>query len=139
MTEATTVRANETTVPLLPCVSADDTLGFYRSLGFEVTWDQRKPYLFLALRFSGFELHFGRAPRDTDPAQESSCGCLVMVDAVAPYHAAFTRAMRQAYGRVLATGQPRITRCRPGASRFTLVDPSGNSIRLAQLSPDFPG
>lgn len=40
--------------------------------------------------------------------------------------------MRQAYGKVLASGRPRITRFRPGSSRFTLVDPSGNSISFIQ-------
>jgi len=36
--------------------------------------------------------------------------------------------MRAAHGKVLATGRPRITRLRTGASRFTLVDPSGNNL-----------
>lgn len=131
MAEAT-VRANETTVPVLPCVSVDDTLAFYQSLGFRVTYRQTRPYVYLAVGWSGFELHFGRAPRHLDPADEDGGGCLVMVDAVAPYHAAFTRAMRDAYGKVLATGRPRITRFRTGASRFTLVDPSGNAIIFIQ-------
>ncbi|WP_232075645.1 hypothetical protein [Phytohabitans suffuscus] len=55
-----------------------------------------------------------------------------MVDAVAPYHAAFSAAMRQAHGKVLAKGRPRITRYRPGASRFSIVDPSGNTIIFIQ-------
>ncbi|MEE6259506.1 VOC family protein [Plantactinospora sonchi] len=126
------VRPNETTVPLLPCVSAERTLEFYQALGFTVTWKQTRPYLYLAFRWSGFELHFGDAPKELDPAGEHSNGCLVMVDSVAPYHAALTAAMRQAYGRVLVKGQPRLTRYRPGATRFTLVDPSGNSIVFIQ-------
>ncbi|GAA2894470.1 hypothetical protein GCM10010517_59170 [Streptosporangium fragile] len=123
-----TVRANETVVPVLPCVSARETLDFYRALGFEVTYEQTRPYLYLALRWSGFDLHFGAPPRGMDEPREDIGGCLVMVDAVAPYHAAFTQAMRRAYGKVLSQGLPRITRYRAGASRFTLVDPSGNSI-----------
>ncbi|MEU1899890.1 glyoxalase [Nocardiopsis dassonvillei] len=126
------VRANETTVPLLPCVSAEETLEFYRALGFEVTYEQTRPYLYLAFRWSGFELHYGRASKDLDPGLENSGGCMVVVDAVAPYHAALTQAMRRAYGRVLAKGLPRITRHRPGASRFTLMDPSGNSLIFIQ-------
>ncbi|MDG4798182.1 glyoxalase [Micromonospora sp. WMMD1082] len=122
------VQPNETTVPLLHCVDVDQTIAFWTALGFAVTYEQRKPYVYLALRWSGFELHYGRAPRDLDPAAENTGGCLVMVDAVAPYHAAFTTAMRQAYGKVLARGLPRITRYRPGASRFSVVDPSGNTI-----------
>ncbi|MCB5178777.1 glyoxalase [Streptomyces antimicrobicus] len=119
---------DETTVPLLPCVSVEETLAFYRALGFTTTYEQTRPYVYLALSYSGFQLHFTKAPAHVDPDREDGGGCLVMVDEVAPYHAAFTRAMRGAHGKVLTTGRPRITRFRPGASRFTLVDPSGNSI-----------
>ncbi|PDP86329.1 glyoxalase [Glycomyces fuscus] len=117
---------------MLPCVSAEATLEFYRALGFEVTHEQTRPYLYLAFHWSGFDLHYGRASKGLDPDLENSGGCLVMVDAVAPYHDALTRAMRRAYGRVLAKGLPRITRHRPGASRFTLMDPSGNSLIFIQ-------
>ncbi|GII60871.1 hypothetical protein Skr01_09560 [Sphaerisporangium krabiense] len=107
-------------------------MAFYTALGFEATYRQTRPYVYLALRWSGFDLHFGPAPKDLDPAQEQAGGCLVLVDAVAPYHAAFVAAMRRAYGKALSSGRPRITRYRPGASRFTLVDPSGNSIIFIQ-------
>ncbi|WP_197684006.1 VOC family protein [Allokutzneria albata] len=110
----------------------DETVAFWRSLGFDVTYEQTKPYLYLAFRWSGFELHYSSAPGDVDPALENTGGCLVMVDSVAPYYAALSEAMRKAYGKVLAKGLPRITRFRPGASRFTVVDPSGNSIVFIQ-------
>jgi hypothetical protein len=126
------VQPNETTVPLLPCVGPEETLAFWRALGFAVTYEQLKPYLYLAFRWRGFELHYGRAASNVDPALENTGGCLVMVDTVAPYHAAFTEAMRHTYGKVLAKGLPRITRYRPGASRFTVMDPSGNSIIFIQ-------
>jgi hypothetical protein len=126
------VLANETTVPLMPCVSLEATLAFYEVLGFKTIYKQSRPYVYLALEWSGFQLHFGSAPKELDPAREESGGCLVMVDAVAPYHAAFVAAMRQAHGKVLSSGLPRITRYRPGASRFTLMDPSGNAIIFIQ-------
>ncbi|GAB3137392.1 glyoxalase [Microbispora hainanensis] len=126
------VRPNETTVPLMPCASPEETLAFYEALGFETTYKQTRPYVYLALRWSGIHLHFGPAPKDLDPAREQSGACLVMVDAVAPYHAEFVAAMRRVYGKVLSSGLPRITRYRPGASRFTLMDPSGNSIIFIQ-------
>lgn len=122
------IRPNESVVPLLPCTDAEATIAFWTALGFRITWNQTRPYLYLAFAWSGFELHYGRAAAGVDPAEESTGGCLVMVDAVAPYHAAFTAAMRGAHGKVLATGRPRITRFRPGASRFSIVDPSGNTI-----------
>lgn len=126
------VLPNETTVPMLPCVAPQETLDFWRALGFAVSYEQLKPYLYLALRWRGFELHYKRAPSNVDASQEHTGGCLVMVDTVAPYHAAFTEAMRRTYGKVLAKGLPRITRYRPGASRFTVLDPSGNSIVFIQ-------
>ncbi|MEU4381024.1 glyoxalase [Micromonospora echinofusca] len=122
------VPPTETVVPLLPCVDPDATLAFWRALGFAVTYEQKKPYLSLAFRWSGFELQYKAASGNVDAALEDTGGCLVMVDDVAPYHAAFTEAMRRAYGRVLDKGLPRMTRYRPGASRFTVLDPSGNSI-----------
>lgn len=131
MSEAA-VRPNETTVPLMPCASVEETLAFYEVLGFRATYKQSKPYVYLALEWGGIHLHFVAAPKELEPAREESGGCLVMVDAVAPYHTAFVAAMRRVHGKVLSSGLPRITRYRPGASRFTLMDPSGNSIIFIQ-------
>ncbi|MFL1381574.1 MULTISPECIES: glyoxalase [unclassified Nocardiopsis] len=126
------VRPNELTIPLLPCVSAEETLDFFQSLGFEVTYRQHRPYLYLAFQWSGVHLHYGRAPKGLDPAREESGGCLVLVDDVAAYHAALVASVRAAKGRVPTRGLPRITRYRAGASRFTVMDPSGNSIMVIQ-------
>ena len=126
------VQPDEITVPVLPCVAPEETLAFWRALGFAVTYEQTKPYLYLAFRWRGFDLHYGRASNNVDPSLENTGGCLVMVDTVAPYHAAFAKAMRRTYGKVLAKGLPRMTRFRPGASRFTVMDPSGNSIIFIQ-------
>ncbi|MEH1168250.1 glyoxalase [Micromonospora sp. CPCC 205539] len=126
------VQPNETTVPLLHCVSPEETLAFWRALGFEVAYEQTKPYVYLAFSWSGFALHYAAAPSGLDPSVEKTGGCLVMVDAVAPYHTAFTEAMRRTYGKVLVKGLPRMTRYRPGASRFSVVDPSGNTIIFIQ-------
>jgi hypothetical protein len=118
----------DTTIPVLPCVSPDETLDFFGALGFEVTYKQTRPYLYLALRRGEVELHYGKAPSGLDPAEETSGGCLVMTDDVAGYHRDFTDALRARYGKVLAKGRPRITRFRPGQTRFTAIDPSGNNI-----------
>lgn len=125
------IEGTESMIPVLPCVSAEETIAFYEALGFTVTYRQLKPYLYLAFRWRSVDLHFGRPPEGHDPAREDAT-CLVLVDSVAPYHAAFTAAMRARYGKVLATGRPRITRYRPGATRFSLVDPSGCSIIFIQ-------
>jgi catechol 2,3-dioxygenase-like lactoylglutathione lyase family enzyme len=126
------VAPNETVVPLLQCAFPEETVEFWKALGFEVTYEQRKPYLYLAFHWSGFDLHYGRAADGIDPAAENTGGCLVLVDSVAAYHAVFAAALREKHGKVLAKGLPRITRFRPGASRFTVLDPSGNSIVFIQ-------
>lgn len=66
------VRPNETTVPLMPCASVEEMLAFYESLGFRATYKQSKPYVYLALEWSGIHLHFGPAPKGLDPAREES-------------------------------------------------------------------
>ncbi|MDA2804816.1 VOC family protein [Nocardiopsis suaedae] len=126
------IRPNEKLVPTLPCAAPEETEEFYTALGFTVAYRQRRPYLYLAFSWSGIDVHYFGPPKVFAPENQDTGGCLVMVDAVAPYHAAFVRAMRGAYGKVLAKGCPRITRLRPGASRFTLVDPSGNSLIFIQ-------
>lgn len=129
----------ETTIPLLPCVAPAETLEFFTSLGFEVTYEQTRPYLYLSVKRGDVELHFGRPPSTLDPTEERSGGCLVMVDdteSLQALHAGFTHALRRRYGKVLSKGRPRLTRLRPGQTRFTAVDPSGN--RLVFISRDEP-
>jgi hypothetical protein len=118
----------ETTVPLLPCSAVDDTVEFYEALGFDVARRQTRPYLYMAFRLGGVELHFKDAAPELDPSHELSGGCLVMVDAVEGYHRDFTSGLRRRYGRVPAQGLPRLTRLRPGQTRFYLYDPSGNCV-----------
>ncbi|MEK8104932.1 hypothetical protein NKG94_06420 [Micromonospora sp. M12] len=71
-TDEDRVRPNETTVPLLPCAAPEETLSFWRAMGFEVAFQQLKPYAYLALTWSGFQLHYGPAPKDLDPTKETS-------------------------------------------------------------------
>lgn len=127
---------DESAIPVFPCASPDETLEFYQALGFEVTHRQLKPYIYLAVKRGGFDLHFvgGGKP---DP-EGGSATCLVMVDDVGPHHRAFADALKAKLGRVPTAGLPRITRLRKGQSRFTLVDPTGNSIIfIARDEPEY--
>ncbi|MDZ4268820.1 MAG: glyoxalase [Mycobacterium sp.] len=117
-----------TTVPLLPCVDVDATVAFYESLGFTVTDRQTRPYLYAALGLDDIEVHFRDASPALDPEEENSGGFLALVDAVAPFHSRFVDALRARRGRVPVTGLPRVTRLRPGQTRFCVYDPSGNCI-----------
>lgn len=127
--------ANETTIPMLPCVSIDETLGFYRVLGFEVTYQQTRPNPYAVVRRGGVELHFfglnGLKP------EEAYSSCLVMVPEVEQLHKVFADALRRAYGKLPIAGFPRLARMKKGQSRFNVVDPAGNWLRvIKQKAPD---
>ncbi|WP_224248256.1 VOC family protein [Hyalangium gracile] len=116
----------ETTIPLLPCVSLDETLEFYKALGFEVTYRQLSPNPYAVVRRGGFELHFFGLKGLNPEAAFSAC--LVVVEEVENLHETFAEALRKRYGKLPIAGVPRITRMKPRQSRFTLVDLAGNSV-----------
>lgn len=120
--------SNETTIPMLPCVSLDETMDFYRALGFEVAYQQTRPNPYAVVRRGGVELHFfGLKHLKLEEAYSS---CLVMVPEVEQLHAAFAGALRKAYGKLPVAGVPRLARMKKGQSRFHVVDPAGNWLRF---------
>jgi hypothetical protein len=133
--------ANEVTVPLLPCASIDDIVAFYQVLGFHSTYQQRKPNPYVALQREDLHLHFFEMV-GFDPEQ-SYGSCLVLTSDIGQLHQAFAAGMRAAYGKVLVSGTPRMTRPRPrknydGLSGFSVIDPGGNWIRVTQHAPVGP-
>jgi hypothetical protein len=130
--------ANELTVPLLPCASIEDIVEFYRALGFETTYQQRKPYACAGLRREDLHLQFFEMA-GFDPAQ-SYGSCLVLTSDIEGLHRAFADGMRAAYGKVLVSGTPRMTRPRArknndGVGGFSVIDPGGNWIRVVHYNP----
>jgi hypothetical protein len=117
-----------TTIPLLPCTAPDPTAEFYEALGFVAAHRQTRPYLYMALARAEVNLHFKDAAPGLNPDDELSGGCLVMVDDVTVYHRDLARGLQAHYGRVPVRGLPRLTRLRPGGTRFCVFDPSGNCI-----------
>lgn len=118
--------ADVMTIPVLPCVSLPETLAFYRSLGFEVTHEQTRPNVYAATRRGEINLHF-MGLKKLNPAEAYST-CLVIVPEVERLHQTFVDGLRQTYGKVPISGQPRISRMKKGQSRFTVVDVAGNSV-----------
>jgi catechol 2,3-dioxygenase-like lactoylglutathione lyase family enzyme len=116
-------------MPVLPCRSLAETLTFYRALGFAVKYEQRTPYEWGAVQWRGVGLDFYGYGRRFNP-EKNICSAIVMVPDVAEPYGAFVEGLRQAYGRLPTAGLPRITRLRPGQTRFGLFDPAGNSILL---------
>src|SRR5918995_5858666 len=105
--------SEETVIPVLPCASLGETLGFFRALGFEVTHEQEWPYAYGAVRWGGAELHFHGTGARTIP-RASAASCLVMVPGVEAPHREFVESLRGSLGRVPTAGFPHITRLRPG-------------------------
>jgi hypothetical protein len=124
--EALSFRAMaETTIPLMPCTSLEVTLDFYRKLGFEATHDT-EPHPYGTARRGSAELHFTRLTMYG--AKNAFGAALVLVDEVARHHRAFANALRSSLGKVPVAGLPRLTRLRPGQTRFAIFDPSGNLV-----------
>jgi hypothetical protein len=117
-------------------VSLDETLDFYRALGFEVTHEQTWPYVYGAVCRNGVDLHFYGGFKGFNPAKAYS-SCLVMVDEVEAPHRAFVDGLRRAFGRIPTAGIPRITRLRKDQTRFAIFDPAGTSIIfIARSEPE---
>ncbi|GAA5078823.1 glyoxalase [Nocardia iowensis] len=122
----------DTVVPVMWGGNLTETLEFYRVLGYKKTYEQTSPYVYGSVERNGYELNFYRDKKDGRSAEEIDYGCLVYVDEVATLHAEFSAALREHYGKIPARGIPRISRFRPGQTRFTVVDPGGNSITYIQ-------
>jgi hypothetical protein len=133
--------ANEVTVPLLPCASIDDIVAFYRILGFSTTYVQRKPNPCVGLHREDLHLQFFEIA-GFDPEQ-SYGSCLVITSDIVELHRAFAAGMRAAYGKILVSGMPRMTRPRArknadGLGGFSVIDPGGNWIRVFQKPATTP-
>ncbi|GAA5057449.1 hypothetical protein HNP84_000495 [Thermocatellispora tengchongensis] len=134
--------ANEKTVPALPCQSIDDVEEFYTALGFTRTYRQSRPNPYLALQREDIHLHFFGMP-DFNP-EESYGTCIVLVPDTGELFRAFAAGMRAAYGKLLVSGIPRMTRPRKrknvdNLTGFTIVDPGGNWIRIFPSDEDAGG
>ncbi|MCA2216041.1 VOC family protein [Jidongwangia harbinensis] len=132
---------NEVTVPLLPCASIDDIETFYRILGFSTTYRQRKPNPCVGLQREDLHLQFFEID-GFEPAQ-SYGSCIVLTPDIAELHRAFAAGMRAAYGKILVSGMPRMTRPRArknvdGLGGFSVIDPGGNWIRVFQKPATMP-
>jgi catechol 2,3-dioxygenase-like lactoylglutathione lyase family enzyme len=125
--------ANERTYPGLPCREIDESIAFYRSLGFETTYRQVRPNPYAVVARKDFHVHlFGMD--DFDPAQSYGTVIVTVPDPDSLYRE-FATGLRSAYGKLPVAGIPRITRPRKkyGTVRgFSVVDPGGNWLRISR-------
>ena len=82
----------ESVIPLLPCGSLAETLGFYRALGFEITHEQESPYAYGAVQRGDIQLHFSRLTMYG--AKKAFGAALVFVPDVEVHHRAFADGLR---------------------------------------------
>jgi hypothetical protein len=118
-------------VPILPCRELDDVVPFYEALGFEVTYRQDRPYPCLSVSRDGIDLFFGGIAGFV-PADSYGSAIVVVPDTGILYDE-FAAGLRAAYGKVLVSGIPRMTRPRrkQGMSAgFSVIDPGGNWLRI---------
>jgi hypothetical protein len=114
------------TIPCLPAISMEESLPFWQTLGFEVTYQQKAPNAYAVIQRDNYELHlFGL--KGLNP-KEAYSTCLIIVPEVEQLHQTFKENLRSALGKVPSAGFPRISRMKPGQTRFTITDPAGNSV-----------
>ncbi|WP_114560046.1 VOC family protein [Desertihabitans aurantiacus] len=131
--------ADEVVVPILPCRSLDDVLGFYTALGFETTYRQDRPYPCAGVRRGGIDLQFFAL--DTFEPEQSLGSVIIQVSDTGVFFDELAAGLRAAYGRLPVTGIPRITRPRRHqgtAAGFSVVDPGGNWLRISGRSQPEP-
>lgn len=115
-----------TTIPLLPAVAFDESIAFGQSLGFDLALRQKAPNSYAVLRYEDFELHlFGL---EKLRPEDNFTTCLVVVTEVELLHALYLARLQDHLGRTAYRGLPRMSRMRPGQTRFTVTDVSGNSV-----------
>lgn len=120
----------ERIIPVLPCSDADAQIEFYQNLGF--TLDGKYTRGYLVFRYGDLELHFFGSkmfPPEGNPSM-----CMIQTDDLEQLYGAFISGIKAQTGKIPRTGFPKITKIRELSEdfRFTLADPSGNTIYVLQ-------
>lgn len=126
---------NPFTIPLLPCGPFEETLSFWQALGFDLIYKQKVPNAYGSLRHpDGYEIHcFGM--KDLQPKNNYGM-CLVMVAEVERLHVIFSGRLKEYLGGKGVKDFPRISRMKPGQTRFTIRDVAGNSVIYIKAGPE---
>src|SRR5690606_21157161 len=87
---------------------------------------------YASIRLGAIELHFWGSRKNV-PAANSSM-CFIQVEDVDAIYEGFVGKLKAAAGKIPRSGIPRISKVRDLTSdrRFTLTDPGGNTIFVAQ-------
>jgi catechol 2,3-dioxygenase-like lactoylglutathione lyase family enzyme len=120
--------------PILPCRDVDEAIAFYEALGFTRTFRQARPNPYAVVRCGDLHVHLAGID-GFDPEQSYASVIIVVPDPDALYRL-FADGLRAAYGRVPASGIPRMVRPRKRWGTvygFSLVDVGGNWLRISRV------
>jgi hypothetical protein len=121
-------------IPLLPCISINETETFYKALGAVVTYKQKAPNNYIGFKLNDIEIHFF-ALKQLTPAQNFST-CYLYVTEIDTFYETCRAGLTLLYNKIPLKGYPRINPLKDipayGVRQFIIVDISGNYIRIGQ-------
>lgn len=129
----------EKAIPILPCANINEQVDFYQALGFALVKLYKSPNAYAVLRYGEVELNF-YGNKKFVPAENPNV-CILLVDDVDKTCEAFSRGLKNAYGKIPRTGIPKITKVRDlnEDRRFTLTDTGGNTLYVCTPNEEGAG
>lgn len=120
--------------PIFPCLSLDELLTFYQSLGFDISYYQKSPNPYACLTKGWIRIDF-YGIKHHDPKKVYHT-CYILTDEVDELYESFSDALRAMYGKLPTRGLPRISEIRDktndGVREFKLVDIAGTCLRFGK-------
>ncbi len=113
-------------IPILPCINVKMQIEFYTQLGFEIVGQYPRGYL--VVKYKDLELHFYSVSKLIP--QENASMCFILADDLEEIYNAFIANFKVKNSKIPRSGFPRISKIRDLSEdrRFTLTDPSGNTL-----------
>ena len=112
--------------PMLPSENVDESVAFYRSLGFEIVRNETFPYRFAEVRDGDLWLMTSNYAQFG--GKKAFGAFIVNVTELGKYHNRFAVNLRNNLGNVPLSGFPRLTRRSRDGSQFRVFDPFGNML-----------
>ena len=112
--------------PMLPSENVDESVAFYKGLGFEIVRDETFPYRFAEFRDG--DLWILTSSYAQFGGKRAFGALIVNVEDLEQYHNRFASGLKRNLGKVPLSGFPRLTRRSRDGSQFRVFDPFGNML-----------